>query len=247
MISIITPVLNEEDYVKPFLDHLNEVRGDFELILVDGGSKDGTLKEVEDCRNEFNRKLILLRASRGRAIQMNKGAGESHGDILLFLHVDCFIQEDSLELIEKEIYGNGAIGGGFRQCFYDADLFLKFNSAFGNMRAKLTRTFYGDYGIFMRKDIFERIGCYDNIPFLEDVELCRKSRRHGTLVQIDRFILTSPRRYLSTGKIRLTLVFILACLFNTVGFRPRFLLRFFIDKSKRNTHYQQVDKAAEQP
>jgi len=230
MISIITPILNEEGYVRPFLIHLNEVRGDFELIMVDGGSKDGTLKEVENCMNEFHGKLRLLRASRGRAIQMNKGAHEAHGDILLFLHVDCFIKKDSLGLIEKEIYSNGMIGGGFRQVFYDADLFLKFNSAFGNLRASLTKIFFGDYGIFLRKDIFEKIGCYDNIPILEDVEICNKAKKYGKLVQIDRFIFTSPRRYLNHGKIKLTIVFNLACLFNIVGFRPRFLLRYIVDK-----------------
>jgi len=230
MISIITPILNEEGYVRPFLIHLNKVHGDFELILVDGGSNDGTMKEVENCRNEFDRKLSLLRASRGRAIQMNKGAKVARGEILLFLHVDCFIQKDSLELIEKETRRKGIIGGGFRQAFYDADLFLKFNSVLGNLRVSLTKTFFGDYGIFLKKDIFERIGCYDDIPFLEDVELCRKAKKYGTLVRIDRFIFTSTRRYLSKGRIRLTVVFILACLFNIVGFRPRFFLRYISDK-----------------
>jgi|SRR5659263_14228 len=229
MISIITPILNEEGYVSAFLIHLNKIQGDFELILVDGGSRDGTLKEVESCRNEFHGKIRLFRAPRGRAIQMNKGAQAARGDILLFLHVDCFIQKDSLELIEKEVYRKGVIGGGFKQAFYDADLFLKFNSAFGNLRVSLTKTFFGDYGIFLRKDIFERIGCYDNIPFLEDVELCNKAKKCGKLVQIDRFIFTFPRRYLSQGRIKLTIVFNLACLFNIVGFRPLFLLRYIAD------------------
>jgi len=229
MISIITPILNEEGYVKPFLMHLNKVKGDFELILVDGGSKDGTLNEVENCKNEFHGKLRLLSAPRGRAIQMNKGAQAAHGDILLFLHVDCFIQKDALELIEKEIE-KGIIGGGFRQAFYDADFFLKFSSAFGNLRVRLTRIFFGDYGIFLRTDIFKKVGCYDNIPFLEDVELCKKAKKCGKLAQIDRYIFTSPRRYLSHGRIKLTIVFNLACLFNIVGFHPRFLLKYIADK-----------------
>ncbi|VVB87684.1 Glycosyl transferase family 2 [uncultured archaeon] len=230
MISIITPILNEEGYVRPFLIHLNKVQGDFELILVDGGSTDGTLKEVENCRNEFHGKLRLLIAERGRAIQMNKGAEAARGDILLFLHVDCFIQKDSLAIIEKEIYRNGIIGGGFRHAFYDSDLFLRLNSAFGNLRAGLTRIFFGDFGIFLRKDIFEKIGRYDNIPILEDVELCYKAKKYGKLRQIDRFIFTSPRRYLKHGKVRLTVVFILANLFNIVGLRPRFLIRYIAGK-----------------
>ncbi len=230
MISIITPILDEEGYVKPFLAHLREIEGDFELILVDGGSKDGTLKEVENCRNEFDPGFKLLESSRGRAIQMNKGAKIARGDILLFLHVDCFISKDSLKLIENEIYEKENIGGGFRQAFFKPDFFLKFASAFGNLRVKLTRTFYGDYGIFLRKDIFEKIGCYDNLPFLEDVELCRKAKKYGTLVQIDRFIFTFPRRYLSKGRIRLTVAFILACFLEDIGFLPKFLMRYVVDK-----------------
>jgi rSAM/selenodomain-associated transferase 2 len=230
MISIITPLLDEEGYVKSFLVHLRKVEGDFELILVDGGSKDGTLKEVESYRNEFDRRFTLLESSRGRGVQMNIGAKIAHGDILLFLHVDCSIPKDSLKLIENEIYEKKNIGGGFRQAFSEPDFFLKFASAFGNLHVKLTGTFYGDYGIFLKKDIFEKIGCYDNLPFLEDVELCRKAKKYGTLVQIDRFIFTSQRRYLSKGRIRLTTAFILAYFFNDIGFRPKFFMRYIVDK-----------------
>jgi rSAM/selenodomain-associated transferase 2 len=230
MISIITPILNEEDYAKPFLVHLREVKGDFELIMVDGGSKDGTLKLLENYKNEFDPRFTLLESTRGRAIQMNKGANAARGDILLFLHVDCFIAKDSLKLIENEIYEKKKIGGGFKQAFSKPDFFLKFTSAFGNLHVKLTGTFYGDYGIFLRKDIFEKIGCYDNLPFLEDVELCRKAKKYGTLVQIDRYIFTSQRRYLSKGRIRLTAVFILAYFFYDIGFRPKFFMRYIIDK-----------------
>jgi rSAM/selenodomain-associated transferase 2 len=228
MISIITPILNEEGYVMPFIAHIRDLEGDFELIMVDGGSSDGTLKEVENSMD--GHRIKLLRTQRGRAIQMNKGAEAACGDILLFLHVDCFIAKDSLKLIETEIYVEKNIGGGFKQYFSDPDAFLKFVSAFGNLRARFTKIFFGDYGIFLRKDIFERIGSYDNLPFLEDVELCKKAKKYGNLARIDRFIYTSPRRYLSKGRIRLTVVFILAGLFNYAGFRPRFLLKYIIDK-----------------
>jgi len=230
MISIITPILNEEGYMKPFLAHLGEVEGDFEIILIDGGSKDGTLKEVEDLRLSTGRRFNLLEAPRGRAVQMNKGAQAARGDILLFLHADCFIQKDSLKLIEEEIYTKKNIGGGLTQSYYDPDSFLKFSSALGNIRAKVTKIFYGDYGIFLRKDIFEKVDRYDNIPFLEDVELCRKAKKYGRLVQIDRFIFTSPRRYWRKGRIRLTIVFSIAVILNSVGFRPGFFSRYIADK-----------------
>jgi rSAM/selenodomain-associated transferase 2 len=230
MISIVTPMLNEEENVKPFLNNLRGLEGDFELILVDGGSWDRTLSEVEIHKNGFPRRLKLLEADRGRGLQMNRGAQMAEGNILLFLHIDCLIQKDSLRLIEKLIHGKKIIGGGFRQAFLSPDLFLKLQSGIGNLRAGLTRTFYGDYGIFIRKDIFDQVGGFDNIPFLEDVEMCKKVKKYGKLIQINHSILTSPRRYLNKGKLRLIAAFTLAILLNSAGFRPRFLIKYITDK-----------------
>ena len=92
----------------------------------------------------------------------------------------------------------------------------------------MTKIFFGDYGIFIRKDIFWKIGGYDSILFLEDVELCKKARRYGKLIQIKRSIITSPRRFIKEGKLKLTIVFIIANIMNHLGFRPKFLLRYFI-------------------
>ncbi len=229
MISIITPVFNEEQNIKPFLAHLDSFDGDFELVLVDGGSSDRTVEEARKWRDSFNKNLTILETCRGRGIQMNKGADSAQGDILLFLHVDCSLQKDALILIEKAIHEKNAIGGGFRQAFSSPDIFLKFQSAFGNLRARLTGNFFGDFGIFLKSEVFRKIGGYDDIPFLEDVELCNKAKKHGRLLQIDRRILTSPRRYLNKGKIKLTFVFILANLFNMIRWRPMFLWKYIAD------------------
>jgi rSAM/selenodomain-associated transferase 2 len=226
MISIITPVLNEEDNIRPFFEHLNNLKGDFELILVDGGSTDGTIDELDTLKGGFHNPLNVLSESKGRANQMNKGAEIAQGEILLFLHVDSQIEEDSLRLIENEIAEGDIVGGGFTHSFSDPDFFLKLASAFGNFRTRVTKIFFGDFGIFIRKDIYDKIGGYDDIIFLEDVEFCKKAKGYGKLGQIDRMIATSPRRYHSKGKVRLTVFFTLAVLLNIVGFRPRFLYRY---------------------
>ena len=229
MISIITPVLNEKDNIETFFDHVDNLKGDFELILIDGGSTDGTLDEIDRLKGGFHHPLNVLSASKGRASQMNKGAAVAKGEVLLFLHVDSQIEEDSLRLIEKKIAEGDIIGGGFTHSFSDPDLFLKLSSAFGNLRTRATKIFFGDFGIFIKKDIFEIIGGYDDIIFLEDVEFCKKVKRHGKLMQIDRIIVTSPRRYYSKGKVRLTVFFTLAVLLNIVGSRPRFLYRYIVE------------------
>ena len=229
MISIITPVLNEEKNIRSFLYHLDSLDGDFELILVDGGSSDRTIEEVRKWKDRSNRNITILETCRGRGTQMNKGADAAKGDILLFLHVDCSLRKDALFLIEKAINEKNAIGGGFKQAFSNPDFFLKFQSAFGNLRAWATGIFFGDFGIFLKSAIFRKIGGYDEIPFLEDVELCRKAKRHGRLIQIDRRILTSPRRYLKKGKLKLTFAFMLANLFNMFRWRPMFLWKYIAD------------------
>jgi rSAM/selenodomain-associated transferase 2 len=226
MISIITPILNESKNIRPFLEHLNTLKGDFELILVDGGSTDGTIKEVKKHEAGFGPNLILLQTSKGRGRQMNYGAKVAKGEILLFLHVDSAPEKDSIPVIEKEINTQNIIGGGMTQTFSNQSPFLQLSSSFGNMRTRFTKTFFGDYGIFVRKDIFQRIGGYDDIIFLEDVEFSRKAKKYGKLKLLDQIIITSPRRYKSQGKFKTTIVSTLACLLNYVGVRPESFVKF---------------------
>jgi rSAM/selenodomain-associated transferase 2 len=230
MISIITPVLNEKDNIRGFLDHINELDGGLELILVDGGSTDGTISEIERGKQEYDHPLVVVRSARGRGLQMNNGAKIANGDILLFLHVDSTIEKDSLGIIEDRIGKEGMIGGGFIHSFKDPDKFLKITSAFGNSRVRATKVFFGDFGIFIRKDIFDKMGGYDEIPFLEDVELCKKAKKYGELDQIDSVIITSARRYEKKGRFRLTAFFTLAVVLNMAGLRPRFLYQYIVDR-----------------
>lgn len=229
MISIITPVLNERNNIEPFMNHIGNLEGDFEVIFVDGGSTDGTLEILERLSNKSEHSLKVISTERGRANQMNKGAELAKGDIFLFLHVDSYIERDSLELIEEKIREGGIIGGGFTHRFSDLDIFLKMTSFFGNLRMRATQIFFGDCGIFIRKDIFERIGGYDDIIFMEDAELCKKAKRRGRLEQIEKEIMTSPRRYESKGKFKLTSIFILACLLNIFGIQPKFLYKYIVE------------------
>ena len=197
--------------------------------MVDGGSSDRTVEAVQKCIDNFHHKILLLISERGRAVQMNKGAKMAQGDILLFLHVDCVLDKDALTIIEKVKYDNNIAGGGFKQAFSNPGFFLKFQSEIGNIRAGLTQVFYGDYGIFLKKKVFRKIDGYDDIPFLEDVEICRKAKRYGRLLQVNRRIVTSPRRYLKKGKVRLTIAFILANLFNNIGWHPGFLWKYIVE------------------
>lgn len=230
LISIITPLLNERRHINSFLENISKIEGDFELILVDGGSIDGTMDEVKTNRSKFNRRLSILESEPGRSNQMNKGAEYANGDILLFLHVDCLLQKGCLETIENTIKSGTIIGGGFKQAFTNSNSFLQFVSVLGNIRTRVMKIFFGDYGLFIRKDVFAKVGGYDNIQFLEDVELSKKVKKYGKLIQIDSVIRTSPRRYESKGRLRLSILFTLAYLFNLVKLRPKFLIKYIVEK-----------------
>lgn len=230
MISIITPVLNEEETLGPLMDNLNSCAGKFELIIVDGGSTDRTREILEKKKNDFRHNLTFLKSGRGRAIQMNKGAGKARGDILLFLHADSIIEKDSLLKIENALESGEHIGGGFLQEFSCNHKLLKILSKLGNMRVRIGKIFYGDYGIFIRKDIFDKIGGYDKIRILEDVELCKKVKNFGKLVQIDSLLLTSPRRFENIGAIKLSSIFLIAIILNIFDKRPEFLIKYIAER-----------------
>ena len=230
LISIITPVLNEEDMITPFLDHLALLQGPFELLIVDGDSSDTTRARIQQYASPFPAPLHLLSAPAGRSGQMNTGAAAAQGEILLFLHVDCLIPADSLQVITQVCTEQGVCGGAFIHSFGEPGLFHSFIGILVNTCTKYTRTFFGDSGIFVQRDIFFQAGGFELIPFCEDLEFCRSARRYGRMKQINRVIRSSPRRFRRIGRMKLTAVYLLAIVLNMAGIRPLFLKRYIVDR-----------------
>jgi rSAM/selenodomain-associated transferase 2 len=230
LISIITPVLNEEDMITPFLDDIAGLSGSFELIVVDGGSTDSTCAVVRDYTGRFPARLHLLSTEAGRSFQMNTGAQTAEGEILLFLHVDCRIPADSLEVIARACSEPGICGGAFSHTFGEPGFFHAVIGILVRTCTKYTRTFFGDSGIFVKRDIFFKAGEFPIIPWCEDLEFCRSVRNYCRMMQIDRVIRSSPRRFHRVGRVKLTAVYLLAIVLNFFKIRPLFLKRFIIDR-----------------
>jgi rSAM/selenodomain-associated transferase 2 len=230
LISIITPVLNEEEMITPFLDHLALLQGPFELLIVDGDSSDTTRARIQQYASPFPAPLHLLSAPAGRSGQMNSGAAAAQGEILLFLHVDCLIPADSLQVITQVCTEQDVCGGAFIHSFGEPGLFHSFIGILVNTCTKYTRTFFGDSGIFVQRDIFFQAGGFELIPFCEDLEFCRSARRYGRMKQINRVIRSSPRRFRRIGRMKLTAVYLLAIVLNMAGIRPLFLKRYIVDQ-----------------
>ena len=139
-------------------------------------------------------------APRGRASQMNAGAKIASGDILLFLHADSLIEADSLVNVRKTLGRPGVAGGAFRLKIDSSSLWLRFISFCANVRTRLLGLPYGDQALFLKKEVFDSLGGYEQTPMLEDVLLVEQIKLRGKLVILDDYAITSARRWIAKGK-----------------------------------------------
>ena len=186
-ISVIVPVYNESSTIDKLIAQLDRIRDDCEIIFVDGGSTDGTAAMIPDC-------YTLINGPKGRALQMNAGADVSTGDILFFLHCDSELPDDALVEIRRVMSEHEA--GCFGIAFHSRQFFMWTNRVISNHRAFHRRIMFGDQGIFMTKELFERVGKYPEIPLMEDYQLSLNLKAMGMKPGMCRHrIYTSERRY----------------------------------------------------
>ena len=194
-VSIIVPVLNEAPIIAGFLRHLRELALRAEIIVVDGGSDDGS---VDFCRGIADSVII---APTGRAKQMNAGARIARGDILWFLHADSRISWTSVSAIELALGDSRTVGGCFRLQIIPTRLIYRIRDTIGNLCVHWFQIALGDRGFFCRRDTFLRLGGFPEIPLLEDAEFYRKLKQCGRVRQLHERIQTSARRYETLGPI----------------------------------------------
>ena len=191
MISVIIPVFNEEEILLKNAGRFKDLKKDTELIFVDGCSDDQTV----ELASRIGKVLI---GEKGRARQMNLGAKTARGDILLFLHADSFLNNGALDSV-REYIKRGGVGGCFSQRIYNEHSVYRFMEMKGNIRAKKKKIFYGDQGIFVRRDVFFVLGGFPEVPVMEDVLFSKKLRRAGKVACLDDIISVSARRWEKHG------------------------------------------------
>lgn len=192
MISVIVPMHNEEKILTSNSRHFKNLSESTELIFVDGESSDKSA-EIASIYGK------VLSSKKGRAIQMNYGAKEARNDVLLFLHADTFILPKTIECIQNKISQGEVIGGCLTQRINKTGLLYRLIESFGSIRAAATRVFYGDQGIFIKKDVFLKMNGFPEKPVMEDVLFTKKLRKLGKTAILQDKIFTSARRWEKRG------------------------------------------------
>lgn len=210
-VSIIVPVLNEAVLIGDFLRQLRLVAPTAEIIVIDGGSSDGTKSIAKPLAD------LIISAQRGRASQMNAGAAVARGDVLWFLHADLRVPGNSLTAIERTLADAHTVAGCFSLRFPQRQLIYRVSDSLGNLDVEVVGFALGDHGIFCRHQAFHRLGGYREIPILEDAEIYCALRRIGRTLQLRDEIFCSPRAYKKHGPYRTTAVYFLILALYVVG------------------------------
>ena len=223
-LSVIIPVLNERSLLPETLEALETVTSLHEIIVVDGGSTDGTREWLQKRST-----VRALDAACGKGEQLNAGASLATGDTLLFLHADCRLPSDAGSAVERAL-GDQVVAGCFRVRFAEARPHsLGIVAAGINFRTALFRTATGDQAIFVRRDIFEKIGRFPDWPLFEDVDLVRRVKRAGKFAVLESRVTISARRYVSGGVFKTTLLMYVLRLGFWAGIPAVTLKRWFAD------------------
>jgi rSAM/selenodomain-associated transferase 2 len=214
MISVIIPTLNEQSAISGSIKSAKKTKG-VEIIVVDGGSIDNTTKIASSLGAK------VIKSSPGRSIQMNKGAKIAKGKILLFLHADTKLPSGYKDCVEKIMKGPKVAAGAFKFSL-DGKAFKYRIVEFGViLRNWLFNLPYGDQALFIRKDLFKKIGGFPNIPIMEDVALLKKLRIKGKIVIVPIPVKISARRWEKLGVIKTTLLNYLSILAFLSGIPPK--------------------------
>jgi rSAM/selenodomain-associated transferase 2 len=221
-LSVIIPALDEADAL-PRTVAVARVPGVVEVIVVDGGSRDGT---VAIARALADRVLV---SPCGRATQMNAGAAAARGDVLLFLHADTRLPADHPALVMHALADPTVVGGHFDLRLDAPGAVYRIIERAISLRARLTGVATGDQAIFVRRAVFERLGGYPPLPLMEDIALSRTLKRAGRTVALREPVVTSARRWQRGGVARTVVLMWALRLAYYAGISPTRLARVYAD------------------
>ncbi len=221
-ISVIIPVLNEANEINQCLTALLPMKkAGHEIIVVDGGSTDDTCDLANPSADQ------VITAARGRARQMNTGAAFASGDILLFLHADTRLPKQPDQLILAATANCTSFWGRFDVRLSGNLWLLRIVEAGMNFRSRMSGICTGDQAIFVNRELFKRVGGFDDIELMEDIALSRKLRKRIRPICLEDKLVTSSRRWETAGVLSTILKMWCLRLAYSIGFNPSRLARFY--------------------
>jgi|TARA_B110001469_G_C9578477_1_gene286900 rSAM/selenodomain-associated transferase 2 len=220
-ISIIVPVFNEINFINDFISHLKSTcQTPQEIIIVDGGSTDGTRQLLESLTD-----ISVFQTKTGRANQMNFGAKIAKTSLLYFVHVDSILPQNFDTLILNS-YKKKKVAGCFRLKFDKANWLLKLAAAGSKWNHLLCRG--GDQSLFVSKNKFDMLNGFDpRYKVCEDIEFIKKLYKNKCFIVLPQTLTTSSRRFYKNGIIYLLFHFGVLHFLHYLGVKPIFLNKYY--------------------
>ncbi len=228
-ISVIIPVYNEEEGINGTIEMLRNISGeeDIEIITVDGVPSGNTISSIKD------RAVIPLKSPRGRARQMNRGAENASGDILLFLHADTLLPPGAFHEMRIILAGTRFTAGAFSLGFDNRSFPFRLIERMAQIRNRITRIPYGDQAYFIRKKDFDGMGGFSPVPLMEDFEFMRRIKRAGKKIHISPLkVTTSARKWETEGILYTTMRNWILQLLYATGTPPEKLYKYYYGKKE---------------
>ncbi len=241
MISLVIPVLQEGPELQCHLPRVMALPGIHEVLVVDGGSTDDSV----DVARRLGAKVI--HSPPGRGTQMNRGADEAAGDVLLFLHADSWLESGAVQEVERLLGEEGVAAGVFRQRIEGDGRLFRWIEQAASLRSRWLGLPYGDSGLFLRREMFDRAGGFPDIPLCEDLGIARRLRRIGKLVLAESRVHLSPRRWQEKGVTRTTVLNWFVAISFGLGVSPRRLYRTYYGEALPETGTSSASDALGNP
>lgn len=222
MISVIIPTLNEEMNIARCIESLRSEDFSGDIIVADGGSEDRTRAIARSHAD-----VIVIYTLKGRGTQMNAGSKASAGDILLFLHADTVLDEGWATELNAALDDPHVVGGAFTFSIDNPSMKYRLVEAWVSMRCRIFKLPYGDQAIFIRKNIFQELAGYKELPLMEDVDIISRMKKLGRISILRKKAVTSGRRWVSKGLLKTAAINQMTMLMYHLGVSPERLARFY--------------------